>query len=614
MTPLISCKNLEQTFSGKPLFEGLDLSIAEGDRVGLIGSNGNGKTTLLKCIAGLHEMDGGTVTRRKGLKLSYITQSPEFDESLSVHTAAMQSLKSTHLSDSEKNVQTAIELSKAGFENFDITVKQLSGGWKKRLQIVCALAAEPDLMLLDEPTNHLDLKGVIWLEELLSQPSFTWVMVSHDRFFLENSVNRITELDKTYPGGVFSYKGGYHEFVKHKDEFIQSQVAYSQTLANKARKEDAWLARGAKARTTKAKGRIDHAHQIKADLSEVRSRLQKSTTNIHFSSSGRKTKKLIELKGVAKSLGDKLIFKDVDILLQPRQRLGILGDNGSGKTTLLKLLNKDHQHDSGKLVHANDLQIVYFDQYRETLDTNVTLKRALSEDGDTVIFQDRPIHVTSWAKRFRFEIKQLEAKVGDLSGGEKARVVIARLMLKPADVLLLDEPTNDLDITTREVLEQSLLDFGGCIALITHDRYMMTKICNAYIALDGEGNAEHYSSYAQWEKNFRSQAASSGASKNAETTNSKVGRSKKNDPKDTKRKKLTYIEQREYDSMESKIRAAEKRIAVHQSKVDDPEISTQPTKLNDAYKNLEKAQKEIENLYARWTELESKIQNLDLSS
>jgi ATP-binding cassette subfamily F protein uup len=573
----------------------LDFSISEGDRIGLVGANGNGKSTLLKIIAGTFEAEEGTVTRKKRLQYTYVAQQSSFDPEQTILDAAVQSLQESSLPENEHKTLASIALSKVGFTEFEANTKSLSGGWKKRLQMACAIAAEPNLMLLDEPTNHLDLKGVLWLQKFLSQAAFTWVMVSHDRYFLEKSVSKIIEIDKVYPGGVFYSDGGYSVFSKRKEEFILAQQSYSASLANKVKREEAWLARGPKARSTKAKGRIDQAHNLQSELAEVRSRMQTSSVDLSFSSSGRKTKKLVEAKDLCKTFGSEKIIEDASLLLLPQKRLGILGGNGSGKSTLLKLLAKTIEPDSGKVSHANSLELVYFDQYRESLDPEWTLKRALTDSGDSVVYREQSIHVASWAKRFQFEPRQLDSKIADLSGGEQARVVIARLMLLKADVLLLDEPTNDLDIASREVLEQSLMEFPGAVVLITHDRYMMNKICNEFISLDGKSQSTKYSSYSQWEKSF----AKSGKPEEVDK--------KKSSKKKSSKKKLGYIEQREYDGMEAEILKAENAFNHCEKEAQDPAIATNTLKLTEAYTELEKAKSKLESLYERWSELEAKL-------
>lgn len=599
--PLLDVQKVSQTFSGKTIFHEVSLAIREGDRIGLIGPNGSGKSTLMQVLAGRWEADEGMVVRRRDLRVAYVTQSPEFDLDLGILRSVEQALEKCGLSDTERNVRAMIWLSQCGFEDIERPIKELSGGWRKRLQVIAAIAQEADIVLLDEPTNHLDMKGVEWLEEILSQQVKTWMAISHDRYFLDNTVSRIAELDSVYAEGIFSVDGSYGEFLRRKDEFLTAQSQYADSLASKVRREDAWLARGPKARSTKAKGRIDQAYELKAELNQVRGRMKTESTDIQFSTSGRKTKKLIELTEVYKSLGDKTLVSGLDYVMRPGKVLGILGDNGSGKTTLLQLLSGALLPDAGTVVHAIDLNLVYFDQHRESLDPTWTLKRALSDSGDSVVYQDRSIHIVSWAKRFRFRPDQLDIPVAELSGGEKARVVIARLMLRKADVLLLDEPTNDLDIPTLEILEDSLAEFPGAIALVTHDRFMLKSLCDEYLGFDGQGNVKSFASFDQWSVDHKQ------AAKGAKAASAKEANAAKKTTASSS-KKLSYKEQREYDGMEEKILHAEEALAGWETKVADPALATQSSKLQEACDALEKARHVVQSLYDRWSELEAKVE------
>ncbi len=495
MALLLSCQSLTKSFGARPLFDDISLSISDGDRLGLIGPNGSGKSTLLRILAGAETPDAGSTAIRKLAKLGYVPQEVVFPAETSVLRIMQEAAPSE---DSAARIPTV--LGQAGFENGDALAASLSGGWKRRLAIARELVREPDVLLLDEPTNHLDLEGILWLEKLLKAAPFASVVVSHDRYFLENTATEMAELAKLYPGGLFRVKGGYNDFLARKDEFLNAQTREQQSLANQVRRELEWLRRGPKARTTKSKARIDNAGRLIEELAEVSARQQTGAAQIDFTASGRRTKNLLEARGVTKRLGGRTLFDGLDLILRPGMRLGLVGANGSGKTTLLRVLNGEIAADSGSVERADALRVVYFDQNRDQLDPAVPLRKALAPDGDSVIYRDQPVHVAGWAKRFLFRAEQLETAVGRLSGGEQARVLIARLIVQPADLLLLDEPTNDLDIPTLEVLEESLLDFTGALVLVTHDRFLLDRVSTSVMGLNGEGGAELFADYSQWEQ------------------------------------------------------------------------------------------------------------------
>ena len=374
----------------------------------------------------------------------------------------------------------------------------MSGGWRKRLSIAEGLVQAPDILLLDEPTNHLDLAGITWLETVLQDTAFACVVVSHDRYLLENVASEMVELNRVYEDGLLRVNGNYSSFLQAKEDYLHAQGKRQESLANRVHRETEWLRRGPKARTSKSKARIDNAQEMIGELAELNARSRINTANIDFSATDRRTKQLLALDNVAYSIGDRTLFKDIRLAIKPAMRIGLVGPNGSGKTTLLRLLRGELQPARGRIQRADQLRIVYFDQNRE-LDPNVTLRRALAPDSDSVIYQEQTIHVASWAARFLFSSDALNQPVGRLSGGERARVLIAQLMLQPADILLLDEPTNDLDIPTLEILEENLLEFPGALVLVTHDRYMMDRVSTIVLGLDGLGEAEIFADYSQWE-------------------------------------------------------------------------------------------------------------------
>ncbi len=487
MSHLISCQQISKDFGAHHLFENVSLSISEGERLGVIGPNGSGKTTLVRILAGVLQPDSGIVAVRKGTRVGYVPQEPEFEPGQSAHQIVLAAMESDHDELYEKEARASVALGRVGFQDDSVLAGTLSGGWRKRLAIARELVRNVDLLLLDEPTNHLDLDGILWLEKLLTSSSFACLVVSHDRYFLENVATDMVEINRSYPEGLFRVHGSYGEFLLRREEYFAARSRETEALENKVRREVEWLRRGPKARTTKSKARIDTAERMIGELADMKSRSVDRTADIEFNASGRRTKKLVEVESVAKELGGRTLFRDLKLILRPGTRFGLVGPNGSGKTTLLRILAGEIAADSGSVDRADGLRIVYFDQHRAKLDTTVSLRRALAPEGDSVLYQDRTIHVAGWARRFLFRADQLDVPVSQLSGGERARVVIARLMLQPADLLLLDEPTNDIDIPTLEVLEESLMEFSGALVLVTHDRYMLDRVSTTVLGLDGEG-------------------------------------------------------------------------------------------------------------------------------
>jgi ATP-binding cassette subfamily F protein uup len=485
-------------------------------------------------------------------------------------------------------------------------VSALSGGWKKRLAFACAIAQQPDIVLLDEPTNHLDLEGISWLEGWLKQAPFAWMVISHDRYFLENVATSVIELHRVYKGGLLRVDGNYSAFLERKQEYMIAQEQYQSSLATRMRREKEWLQRGPKARTTKAKARIDEAGRLESELQSVKERTSQSgrQAQIDFTATGRRTKELMVAEHVEKEMGGKPLLGGLSFKLTPKKRIGILGANGSGKTTLLRMITGELEPDQGTIERAEQLQIVYFAQERYPLDLSVTLRKALAPDGDSVVFRGSSVHVVSWSRRFLFRDEQLDIKLHLLSGGEQARVRIARLMLEPADILLLDEPTNDLDIETLEILEENLLSFPGALVLVTHDRYLLDRVCDTVIGITDEGKAEWFADFRQWEQHQASLAKASKqrAKQQAQTTTTP-------DATPTKRVKMSYNEKKELQQMEETILEAETHLEECQEAVANPDIASDAALLQEWYEKLQQAEAEVERLYARWTELEQKKAN-----
>lgn len=593
MTLLFNCQSISKSYGGRPLFQELSLSIFSGDRIGLVGLNGSGKSTLLKILAGLERPDAGTLAPRRGLRIGYVPQTCEFPD-VSPKNILIKAIEDP-IPEYEKDRLAETQLSKLGFTGKEPSAIHLSGGWKKRLRIAVELISSPDLLLLDEPTNHLDLEGILWLETFLARGAPTYLIVSHDRYFLQHVTNRILEIDKTYPEGLFSVHGSYGEFLSHKQAFLQGQLQQERRIATKARRETEWLRAGVKARTTKAQSRIDEAETTLEKYAEIQARNRQKRTQIDFASTERETRKLLVAKNLSKDVAGKPLFRNLDFTLSPGTRLGLMGPNGSGKTSLLRVLAGEIPPDLGTIKRAEGLRVVYFDQHRMQLPADISLKQALSPKGDFVSFRGTPIHVNGWCKRFLFSPDLLEMTIGNLSGGERARIAIAHLMLQPADVLLLDEPTNDLDIPTLEALEESLLEFPGALVLITHDRYMLDRLCNAVLSLGDATKTEIFPDYAQWETSTK-QASKPKAS------------SKKEAPPlpEPKKNSLSYSEKKELEGIEKRITKLEEEVASLNHLLEEKDIAENPARLSEVCTTIGLTEAQIEQLYLRWEELMEK--------
>jgi len=627
MPPILNAQLVTKQFGARPLFEKISLTVEEGARIGLIGPNGAGKSTLLAILAGQMEPDSGELAVRKRARAAYVPQDSRFAAGLTIRQVLERALATAHVNESEREGRLREGLirelgGRAGFADLTAEAASLSGGWRKRLAITEALVGEPDVMLLDEPTNHLDLAGIEWLEELLNSSSFAAVTVSHDRYFLESTSSEIIELNRVYADGLLRVKGNFSRFLEEKQAYLESQNRQQESLRNRVRTEIEWLRRGPKARTTKSKARIDTANAMIGQLAEMNARTAVATAGIDFDATLRKTKRLVEFKGVAydvpesetpddpgKLLPARRLFSGLNFILTAGMKVGLVGPNGSGKTTLLRLLRGEIEPAEGSIRRADALRMVYFSQMRD-LDESQTLRRALAPEGDSVMYQGRLVHVASWAARFLFTSEQLNQPVRNLSGGERARVLIAKLMLEPADVLLLDEPTNDLDIPTLEILEENLLDFPGALVLVTHDRYLLNRISSTVVGLDGRGHTGRFADYAQWEDWIVEQdelvqgktGSKADGSSSAQRTGTGTAQGAAG------KKKLSYLEAREFAAIEQRVEESDARLVAAHERVEHPEIATDASALQEALKELEAAQHENDALYARWAELTEKAE------
>ncbi len=585
---LIGIHSLSKAFGTVRLFKQISFTISQGDRIGLIGPNGAGKSSLLKIIMQLESPDEGSITRRQGLRIGYASQVPEFPPLPAREILLNNSFSTDPI---ESLTLANILLGKALFPDPEADATRLSGGWKKRLDILRALMAQPDILLLDEPTNHLDLEGIFWLEKFLTKERSipTYLVVSHDRYFLERVTNKTIELNRRYPSGIFMCDGSLHRFFERREQFLAAEAQREKGLASVVRGEVDWLSRSAPARTSKSRSRIEKANELIDELSAVQRRNTESKVSIQFDASERETRKLLSAKNLSKSLGGKILFKGIDLTLSPGSRLGIVGENGTGKTTLLKILAGHIPHDVGTVKYADNLRLVYFDQMREQIPLESTLREALSGDNEYVTYRDQRIHVNGWAKKFLLSPDRLALPVKYLSGGERARIQIAKLMLEPADILFLDEPTNDLDIATLEVMEESLLEFPGATVLISHDRCFMDRLCTQVIGLGKNNEHSLFADYSQWLSACQTPARPAQAVKTPPP------------PPPKPSQKRSYKEQRELAEIEQRIASLEATIKECEQRL---EAMTDSSTMLPTYKTLADAQQQREVLFERWLRLE----------
>ena len=595
---------MKKAYAARPLFEGISFAIESGERIGLIGPNGAGKSTLLRIMAGLDTQDDGTISRQRGLKVGMLEQVPAFPPDATVEgeiTAGVTGAHDwAHISAVHEYMSRFCLDGRSGVGG-DTPVAQLSGGWKKRVALARVLVGDHDLVLLDEPTNHLDVESIMWLEDFLANAPFAIVTVTHDRLFLQRVSNRILELDRRNQDGLLSIHGDYADYLESKEQLMAGQENRELALKNTLRRETEWLRQGARARSTKQYARIKQAGELKQEVADLEYRNTVWTARFDFHSSERNPKKLIEANGIAKSYDGRVLFKNVDLLITPGLRLGLLGANGCGKTTLIRVLVGQEEPDAGRVNRSDQLQVVYFEQNRETLDTNATVAQTISPAGDHVKYRGNYVHLRSYLDRFNFSRLQMNMEVGRLSGGEQSRLLIARLMLKEANVLILDEPTNDLDMATLEVLEQCLLEFPGAVILVTHDRYFLDQVANNLLAFgepDGPnaGRIVSFASLGQWERAYAYEQAAKRAPAG--------GARKKTAPPPTAKRKRSFKEQYEFDHMEEKIHEAEARLQKLRAESELPDVVSNAARLAELMPEIAGLESEIDRLYKRWAELE----------
>lgn len=600
---LISAYQISKSFASKNLFKSLSFGIDSGQRIGLIGPNGAGKSTLLKILAGQIDADGGKITKSNQLRLGYLTQKPLLDGEKSIYDLIIESSSDPY--DGQNIAQayeliTKMELDRFPEKEFTL-VKNLSGGWQKRVALACELMKNPNLLLLDEPTNHLDIQSILWLENfILNNTEMSFVVITHDRAFLQKITNVVFDLDPQNPDGLIKSVGTYAQFLETKTLLLDGQKRLEEKRRNTMLIEKEWLARGPQARLTKQKARINRAHDLIDEVDHLERKNASRKIEFDFGTTGKSPKKLIELKNVSKSFGSHNLFQNLSHTIRPGDRIGIIGRNGAGKSTLMKIMLGLEPATSGEAFVNPDIQIYYFEQQKHHLDQNETVLQVICPEGDYVHFQGKPVFARSYLSRFRFTPLQMDMPVRQLSGGEQSRLLIAKIMLNAAHVLVLDEPTNDLDVETLDVLTECLGDFEGALILVSHDRYFLDQNTSEIWAIDSEKSSEivKFADYFQWE-NWQT----STSSKN-QISEEKNDSSKKSET--TKKQKLSYKELRELETIESDIAVKESELSELSKLIVSPDVATDFTKLSEISSKISQLEKDIPAMYDRWQDLESR--------
>lgn len=555
---LLNAEHIKKSYTEKPLLTDISLSIADTDKIGLIGVNGTGKSTLLKIIAGAMEAEGGSITRSRELQTAYLPQNPPYNPELTALEQAIVYLDAAGRPYERYRCQAM--LTKLGINDFDQKMGQLSGGQRKRVAMAAALTVDSNLLILDEPTNHLDADVICWLEEFLAGYKGAVFMITHDRYFLDRVANRIVEIDG---GRLYSYDGNYDYYLETKAARKEMELASERKRQAIYKKELAWIRRGAQARTTKAKGRIQRFHKLEE------SKLVTDDASLEMTTaSSRLGKKVIEIDGLSKSYGGDPLIDDFSYILLRNDRVGIIGPNGCGKSTLLNMIMGVVQPDSGTVEKGDTVRIGCFSQENQALDESKRVIKFIADISDNVKTAEGSFSASQMLERFLFPPHMHSVEVGRLSGGEKRRLYLLSILMTAPNILILDEPTNDLDIETLAILEDYLDDFNGAVIAVSHDRYFLDRVTRKTFAFVGGGRIKAYNGgYSDYEARRQEELAEEKAAARAsqsskgvrqdaaDTSGAAAGRTKQERPR------FTYKEQREYETIEEDIAALEAQLA-----------------------------------------------------
>ena len=586
---ILNIEHVSKIFGEKKIFDDVSYGIHEGDKIGIIGINGTGKTTLLKMIAGLEETDEGNIVTQNGLRITYLPQNPEFPEGATILNYVTQ----------DKEYEARNILNKLGITDHDVTINHLSGGQKKRVALAKALVNPADVLILDEPTNHLDNEMVTWLEEYLIAFKGVIIMVTHDRYFLDRVTNKILEISH---GKLYGYEANYSKFLEMKSQREEMELASERKRQSILRMELEWAKRGCRARTTKQKARLERLEALKNGQAPIRD------ANVELDSIGtRMGKKTIEFHNVTKQYDDKRLINQFNYIVLKNQRLGIIGPNGCGKTTLMKILTGGLQPDTGEVVIGDTIRIGYFAQEAEDMNENQRVIDYIKDVAEYVPTKDGRITASQMLERFLFDGNLQYTPIGKLSGGEKRRLYLCKVLMESPNVLILDEPTNDLDIPTLTILEDYLDSFNGIIIAVSHDRYFLDNLVDRIFAFEGEGYLKQYEGGYTDYLDTKQRYAAENTTIQVETKKS----SSKDDWKQNRPTKLkfSYKEQKEYETIDEDIAALEGKI----ESLDQEMIAnaTNSAKLSELMKEKEEAEKALEEKMERWVYLNDLAEQIE---